>query len=111
MSGTGTGTGTGKGIQCFDACTRVSAMDVFAGRRRRLLEAIQGVAIFFAAPVTVRNNDVQHEYRQDSDLFYLTGLGEPEAVLVLAPAHPKYKQILFVRPRDPEREIWDGARA
>ncbi len=88
-------------------------MDEFAARRRRLLEAIegaQGVAVFFSAPPTIRNNDVLHEYRQDSDFFYLTGFREPEAVLVLAPRHPTHKQILFVRPRDAEKEAWDGPR-
>jgi Xaa-Pro aminopeptidase len=86
-------------------------MDLFAGRRRRLLEALQGAAIFFSAPPTIRNNDVLNEYRQDSDFFYLTGFREPEAVLLLAPAHPKHKQILFLRPRDAEKEAWDGPRA
>ena len=42
-----------------------------------------GVAVFFSAPVFLRNNDVEHEYRQDSDFFYLTGLDEPESVAVL----------------------------
>src|SRR4029077_15434641 len=69
-----------------------------------------GVAVFPAAPLAIRNNDVEHEYRQDSDFFYLTGFDEPESVLVL---HSGSDQpfTLFVRPRDPEREVWDGARA
>jgi len=70
-----------------------------------------GVAVLPAAPVAIRNNDVEHEYRQDSDFHYLTGFDEPESVLVLATEHPKHKTVLFVRPRDPEREVWDGARA
>jgi Xaa-Pro aminopeptidase len=70
-----------------------------------------GVAVFPAAPVAIRNNDVEHEYRQDSDFHYLTGFDEPESVLVLTTEHPKHKTVLFVRPRDPEREVWDGARA
>ncbi|MFO0758372.1 MAG: aminopeptidase P N-terminal domain-containing protein [Byssovorax sp.] len=86
-------------------------MEPFLARRRRLLEAIDGAAIFFAAPWALRTNDVRHEYRQDSDLFYLTGFREPEAVLVLAPKHADHKQILFVRPRDPENAVWDGPRA
>jgi len=61
--------------------------------------------------VAIRNNDVEHEYRQDSDFFYLTGFDEPDSVLVLASAHPEHHMVLFVRPRDPEREVWDGARA
>jgi Xaa-Pro aminopeptidase len=86
-------------------------MDVFAGRRRRVLEAIDGVAIIPSAPVAIRNNDVEHEYRQDSDLYYLTGFDEPEAVLLLSTAHPDHRAVMFVRARDPEREVWDGARA
>jgi Xaa-Pro aminopeptidase len=70
-----------------------------------------GVAVFPSAPVAIRNNDVEHEYRQDSDLHYLTGFDEPESVLVLTSEHPQHKTVLFVRPRDPEREVWDGARA
>ncbi len=86
-------------------------MEVFAKRRQRVLDAIDGVAIVPSAPVTLRNNDVEHEYRQDSDLFYLTGFDEPETVLVLSTVHPEHRSVLFVRPRDREREVWDGARA
>jgi Xaa-Pro aminopeptidase len=86
-------------------------MQLFAQRRRRVLESIDGVAIIPAAPVTIRNNDVEHEYRQDSDLFYLTGFDEPDSVLILSTAHAEHRAVLFVRPRDPEREVWDGARA
>ena len=57
----------------------------------------------------VRNNDVEHEYRQDSDFFYLTGFDEPESVVVLDAK--ERKTILFVRPRDRDREVWDGPRA
>jgi len=85
-------------------------MGLFAERRRRVLDAIDGVAIIPAAPVTIRNNDVKHEYRQDSDLFWLTGFDEPESVLILSTVHPEHRQVMFLRPRDPEREVWDGAR-
>ena len=61
-------------------------MSPFAERRRRLLERLQGVLVVFAAPVAIRNNDVEHEYRQDSDFFYLTGFDEPGSVLVLLDA-------------------------
>lgn len=86
-------------------------MELFAKRRNRVLETIDGVAVIPAAPVTIRNNDVEHEYRQDSDFYYLTGFDEPEAVLILTTAHAEHRSVLFVRPRDPEREVWDGARA
>ncbi len=88
--------------------------ELYTKRRRAFLEAIHakgddGVAVFASAPVFTRNNDVEHEYRQDSDLFYLTGFAEPGTVLVLD-AKDK-KSTMFVRPRDPERETWDGPRA
>lgn len=70
-----------------------------------------GVAVFGSAPVRLRNGDVDFEYRQDSDFFYLTGFEEPEAVCVLAPGNAKYEYALFVRPRDKEKEIWNGYRA
>ena len=44
-----------------------------------------GIAIVPAATETIRNDDVTHEFRQDSDFFYLTGFHEPEALAVLAP--------------------------
>src|SRR2546423_15721556 len=81
-------------------------------RRERLMARIpQGAAIFPAAPAAIRNNDVEHEYRQDSDFYYLTGFDEMESVLVLTTRHPDHRMVLFVRTRDPEGEVWDGARA
>jgi len=83
----------------------------FKERRERILAAIHpGVLVVPSAPLAIRNNDVEHEYRQDSDFFYLTGFDEPDSVLVLNSTAPQ-PFTLFVRPRDPEREVWDGARA
>src|SRR3954468_13363923 len=87
-------------------------MSAFAERRLALMSKLpKGVAVFPSAPVAIRNNDVEHEYRQDSDFHYLTGFDEPDSVLVLASEHPDHRMVLFVRPHDPEREVWDGARA
>ncbi|HEX8921840.1 MAG TPA: Xaa-Pro aminopeptidase [Pyrinomonadaceae bacterium] len=69
------------------------------------------VAIIASAREATRSNDTQYRYRQDSDFLYLTGFDEPEAIAVIAPSHQEHKFTLFVRPRDPEREIWDGRRA
>jgi len=72
--------------------------------------APKSVAIIPGAHDTRRSNDTHYRFRQDSDFFYLTGFEEPDAVAVIKPeADTKYT--LFVRPRDPEREIWDGRRA
>jgi Xaa-Pro aminopeptidase len=69
------------------------------------------VAIISSAREATRSNDTQYRYRQDSDFLYLTGFDEPEAIAVIAPSRPEQKFTLFVRPRDPEREIWDGRRS
>jgi Xaa-Pro aminopeptidase len=69
------------------------------------------IAIVPAAPIRHRNSDVEYAYRQDSDFFYLTGFGEPEAVAVLIPGRQQAEYVLFVRDRDPARETWDGRRA
>jgi Xaa-Pro aminopeptidase len=68
------------------------------------------VAIISSAPEATRSNDTNYRYRQNSDFYYLTGFDEPEAIAVITP-NGEQKFTLFVRPRDPEREIWDGRRA
>lgn len=81
-------------------------------RREEFMQLISGaVAVFPAAPTAIRNGDVEHEYRQDTDFYYLTGFEEPNAVAVLAPDHPEHKFVLFVQPKDREREVWTGWRA
>ena len=70
----------------------------------------KAVAIISAAREATRSNDTQYRYRQDSDFLYLTGFEEPESIAVIAPAH-EHKYTLFVRPRDPEQEVWIGKRA
>lgn len=70
----------------------------------------KSVAIIPSAREATRSNDTQYRFRQDSDFLYLTGFEEPEAIAVVAPAREN-KFTMFVRPRDPEREIWDGRRA
>jgi len=88
-----------------------------AARRARLMKLIgpNGVAIIPAAREVIRARDTHYKFRQDSDFRYLTGFPEPDAVAVLAPGRKlrgrKAELILFVRERNPEREIWDGRRA
>jgi Xaa-Pro aminopeptidase len=80
-------------------------------RREQLMAKIgNGTGIFRSAPMAVMHNDVEYVYRQDSDFFYLTGFNEPEAVAVLAPHHSEHRFILFVQPKDLEKEVWTGYR-
>lgn len=85
----------------------------FARRRKALMAMMEpnSIAIVPAAPERPRSRDTEHHYRQDSDLFYLTGFAEPRAVLVLIPGREHGEYVLFVRERNREREIWDGYRA
>jgi Xaa-Pro aminopeptidase len=90
--------------------SEVSKMQSYLRRRAKLLDVMQhGVAIIPTAPERSRSRDSDYVYRFDSYFYYLTGFGEPEAVLVLA-AGESPRGILFCRDRDPEREIWDGYR-
>jgi Xaa-Pro aminopeptidase len=86
----------------------------FKARRDALLKANPGaVFIFPAAEETLRNPDVHHPFRQESNFQYLSGFEEPEAFLVLAPAKSapgSHRMVLFVRHRDPEKEMWEGER-
>jgi Xaa-Pro aminopeptidase len=85
----------------------------FTRRRRALMHMMGkgGIAILPAAPAKFRNRDVEYAYRQDSDFQYLNGLAEPESVTVLIPGRAEGECVIFCRPADPEREIWDGRRA
>jgi Xaa-Pro aminopeptidase len=91
-------------------------IEVYRSRRaevlRRMRETAPGpaVAVFPGMPVATRNSDVEHAYRAHSDLYWLTGFEEPEAVAVLSSEGDK-AFTLFVRPRDKEREIWTGRRS
>ena len=83
----------------------------YAERRRAFVKAMgQGVAIIAAAPQSTRSNDVEYRYRQDNDLLYLTGFAEPNCLCVLAAQHEEERFILFVQPRDREKETWTGKR-
>ena len=85
----------------------------FAKRRKRLMQMMgkHSVAIIPTAPVYIRNRDVEHPYRADSDFYYLTGFKEPEAVVVLLPKRTHGEYVLFCRERNPEAETWTGRRA
>jgi Xaa-Pro aminopeptidase len=68
------------------------------------------VAIIPAAHEVTRSYDSHYRFRQDSDFLYLTGFPEPEAIAVISPSNEKNPFTLFVRPRDPLMETWNGKR-
>lgn len=84
----------------------------YRARRAQLAERLGTDAVYVVGslPERIRNGDAHYPFRQQSDLLYLTGFLEPQTVLVFRPgAEPEC--CLFVRPRDPEMETWDGRRA
>jgi Xaa-Pro aminopeptidase len=85
---------------------------VYTKRRRQLMRMMHenSVAILPAAPTLIRNRDVEHGFRQDSDFLYLSGFNEPESVIVLIPGRKQGEFVLFCRDRDPAKETWDGRR-
>jgi Xaa-Pro aminopeptidase len=94
------------------AAPRIGAAG-FARRRRELMRLMEpdSIAIVPSASLRMRSRDAAYPFRQDSDFHYLSGFGEPEAVLVLAPGRAHGEFLLFCRERDPGRERWEGARA
>ncbi len=84
---------------------------IFKKRRKEFLRRIQeaggGVVVLAAGNQTTRNGDVEHEFRQESNFYYLTGLENPGAIAVLD-SQSKKPYTLFVHPRDPKKELWVG---
>lgn len=85
-------------------------------RRQRVLNTLSdglgdGLLVLPTAPLRLRNGDVTHAFRPASDFHYLTGFDEPDAVLAAYRLNAReHRAILFLRPRDPQREVWDGPR-
>jgi Xaa-Pro aminopeptidase len=85
------------------------SLHVYEERRSRLkaLMPDKSLAIISAAHEVIRNRDAEYPFRQSSDFWYLTGFTEPDAVLVIGPGQPDR---LFVRPKNPDQEVWTGRR-
>ena len=81
---------------------------VYRERRARVLDALQGCIGILAAQG--QPTGVTEEFRQDADFFWMTGIEEPQAYLVLTPRSAYGKVTLFLKPRDPEAERWSGVR-
>lgn len=83
-------------------------MSIFKERRVELARRMRGAALILTANHhPIRNNDVHYSYRQDSNLFYLTGFEESDCVFVFRPGQQP-ETVMFVQAKDPLRETWDG---
>lgn len=91
--------------------------EVYRERRQRLIASHtdRAAILLLSADVRNRQNDVDYEYRQNSNLLYLTGCTEPRCALLLLPGGFPLKdtsttELFFIEPRKPERETWTGIR-
>ncbi|HEV2986222.1 MAG TPA: aminopeptidase P N-terminal domain-containing protein [Vicinamibacterales bacterium] len=86
--------------------------DDLKARRARVMERLgsDALLVLWSAPTARYSLDIDYEYRQDSNLYYLTGLTQEDTVLVLMPGNESRREILFVKDPNPEREHWTGHR-
>ena len=84
--------------------------DDLAARRTRVMERLgpDAMLILWSAPSRPYSRDVNYEYRQDSNLYYLTGLTQSDTMLVLLPGNLAHREILFVQDKNPLVELWKG---
>lgn len=82
----------------------------FSRNRKNLQNKIEPdtLLLVFSNPIAMRNGDQQYVYRQSSDLFYLTGITQPETVLLMYVTENDWHEILFINRPDPKTELWDG---
>lgn len=86
--------------------------ELFISNRKRLVKELQSgsVTVFNSNDVMPTNADGTMGFRQNSDLFYLTGIDQEESRLVICPDFPdkKYREILFLLEPNEQREKWEG---
>ncbi len=84
----------------------------FKDRRNCFLEHLGGKAgIIPASPMVTHHADCEYPFRQNSDFWYLTGFDEPDAIALFLPYMPEGERyILFVLPKEPDTEVWNGFR-
>lgn len=89
--------------------------EIYRHRRQQLITAHtpRSVILLLSADIRNRQNDVDYEYRQNSNLLYLTGCTEPQCALVLVPGGFSWNgqlvtELFFIQPRNPEQEVWTG---
>src|SRR6267378_4460551 len=81
-----------------------------AARRARVAQSIgpKAILILFSGEPRVYTNDVDYQFRQENNLYYLTNLKQQNATLVLIPGNPQLAEILFLPRRNASAETWTG---
>src|SRR5688500_6429033 len=85
---------------------------LFVNNRRKLQKEMKpnSVAVVNANDILPTNSDGTMRFRQNSDLFYLTGVDQEETILVLCPDFPdkKYHEVLFLKETNEHIATWEG---
>ncbi|NQX87253.1 MAG: Xaa-Pro aminopeptidase [Halioglobus sp.] len=91
----------------------IISMAEYNRRRKHLMALMEpnSIAIVPSASEQLRSRDTTYHFRQDSDFYYLSGITEPDAVLVLIPGRRHGQFVVFCRERDSGQELWHGNRA
>ena len=88
--------------------------ELFIKNRAKLSNKIidGGMAVFHSNDEVPRNGDAYFTFRQQSDIYYLTGIDQEDTILVLFPSspNPMYREMLFIKETSEQIAIWDGAR-
>lgn len=89
-------------------------LEIFTQNRKRFIEKMDknSIAIFNSNDEIHSNGDAIYTFKQNSDLFWLTGISQEDSMLILFPNNPdeKYREVLvLVRPNE-LKEKWDGHR-
>lgn len=89
----------------------LESANTFLERRQQLIELMpeESAVILYSLPESIRNGTVHNSFRQDSNLYYLTGFEEPGAIFVLLKGKTN-RAILFVRNKNVSMETWEGFR-
>ncbi|RAV99892.1 aminopeptidase P family protein [Pseudochryseolinea flava] len=86
--------------------------ELFVNNRKNLLKTLKpnSVVVVNANDIMPTNSDGTMRFKQNSDLFYFTGVDQEETILVLCPDFPdkRYREILFLRETSELISIWEG---
>ena len=86
--------------------------DLFIANRRNLVSSLKknSVVVVNSNDLMPTNADGTVRFRQNSDLYYLTGADQEETILVLCPDFPdeKYREVLFLRETSELIATWEG---
>jgi Xaa-Pro aminopeptidase len=88
--------------------------EIFIQNRKRFVEKMEknSIAIFNSNDELPTNGDAIHKFKQNSDLYWLTGIEQEDTMLILYPNNPdeKYREVLVVVRPNELKEKWDGHR-